>query len=134
MERHSASALTLARMLERHPRVLRVAYPGLPGFPQRAVAERQMSAGGGLLSFELDGGVEAGRRFMNALRLVTRAVSLGDAETLVQHPASMTHAQYSPEERAKHGIADGLIRMSVGLETVADLEDDIDQALEAAFR
>jgi methionine-gamma-lyase len=134
MERHSASALVLARFLEGHPRVRSVAYPGLPGFPAHAVVSRQMSAGGGLLSFELDGGLEAGARFMNALRLVTRAVSLGDAETLVQHPASMTHAQYPPEERRAHGIADGLIRLSVGLENVADIQDDLEQALDTAFR
>ena len=88
-----------------------------------------MSAGGGLIGFELDGGIALGRKFMNALKLVTRAVSLGDAETLIQHPASMTHAGYGPEERARHGITDGLIRLSVGLENTEDLLDDIDQAL-----
>ena len=76
-----------------------------------------------------DGGIERGRRFMNALKLITRAVSLGDAETLIQHPASMTHASYGAEERARHGISDGLIRMSVGLENTEDLIDDLDQAL-----
>ncbi|MEX2647796.1 MAG: PLP-dependent transferase [Alphaproteobacteria bacterium] len=131
MERHSASAMAIARFLEGHPRVRWVAYPWLDSFAGRAIARRQMSAGGGLVSFELDGGVAAGMRFMNALRLVTRAVSLGDAETLVQHPASMTHAQYTPEERADHGISDGLVRLSVGLETVADVLDDIEQALAA---
>ena len=88
-----------------------------------------MSAGGGLVSFEIDGGIARGRQFMNALRLISRAVSLGDAETLIQHPASMTHASYGPEERARHGISDGLIRMSVGLENVEDILDDLDQAL-----
>lgn len=132
MERHSASALAIARYLETHRRVTWVAYPWLDSCAQKDVARRQMSAGGGLLSFELDGGLAAGMRFMNALKLITRAVSLGDAETLVQHPASMTHAQYAPEERAKHGIADGLIRLSIGLETAADIEADLDQALDAS--
>ncbi|MSP83427.1 MAG: methionine gamma-lyase [Alphaproteobacteria bacterium] len=133
MERHSTSAHALARHLEGHRRVRWVAYPWLQSFPQAAVARRQMSAGGGLLSFELDGGIATGMRFMNALELVTRAVSLGDAETLVQHPASMTHAQYTAEERAAHGISDGLIRMSVGLENLPDIQDDVEQALEAAY-
>ena len=91
-----------------------------------------MRGGGGLVSFEIDGGIERGRRFMNGLKLVSRAVSLGDAETLIQHPASMTHALYSAEERARHGISDGLIRLSVGLETTEDLLDDIATALRSA--
>ena len=88
-----------------------------------------MTAGGGLVCFELDGGIARGRKFMNALKLIHRAVSLGDAETLIQHPASMTHASYGAEERARHGISDGLIRMSVGLENTEDLIDDLEQAL-----
>lgn len=88
-----------------------------------------MSAGGGLVSFELKGGMDAGRAFMNALRLAHLGVSLGDAETLVQHPASMTHAAYSPEQRAQHGISEGLIRISVGLENTDDILDDLEQAL-----
>ena len=90
-----------------------------------------MSAPGGLIAFELAGGIQAGLAFMNRLKLVTRAVSLGDAETLVQHPATMTHATYSPEERAAHGIGDGLLRLSIGLENVDDILDDIQQALDA---
>ncbi|PKU22164.1 trans-sulfuration enzyme family protein [Telmatospirillum siberiense] len=129
--RHSASAQTLAELLERHPKIRWISYPGLPSSPFHALAKRQMSGFGGLVAFELDGGLEAGKRFMNRLSLVTRAVSLGDAETLVQHPASMTHAAYSAEERRRHGIGDGLIRLSVGLETPDDLRDDILQALEA---
>ncbi|MFD2233042.1 trans-sulfuration enzyme family protein [Phaeospirillum tilakii] len=132
MERHSASALALARLLRGHPKVASVAYPGLPDHPGHALACRQMDGFGGLVAFELAGGLAAGMRFMNRLALVTRAVSLGDAETLVQHPASMTHSPYSPEERRRHGIGEGLIRLSVGLETLADLEDDILQALEEA--
>jgi len=132
MERHSASALALARRLQDHPKVSSVAYPGLPDHPGHALARRQMDGFGGLVAFELAGGLESGMRFMNRLALVTRAVSLGDTETLVQHPASMTHSPYSPEERRRHGISEGLIRLSVGLETLADLEDDILQALEEA--
>lgn len=132
MERHSSSGLALARMLEEHAAVDAVHYPGLPSFPQHDVAKSQMSAFGGLISVELKGGYAAGMRFMNALQLATRAVSLGDAETLVQHPASMTHAVYPAEERAKHGISDGLIRISVGLETYDDIAHDVEQALAAA--
>lgn len=84
-----------------------------------------------MVAFELEGGLEAGKRFMNSLQLVQRAVSLGDAETLCQHPASMTHSTYSPEERARHGISEGLVRISVGLESIADIQADIEQALEA---
>lgn len=132
MERHAASALALATMLEAHPAVSLVAYPGLRSHPQYAVARRQMASGGGLISFELAGGYDASVRFLNAVRLATRAVSLGDAETLIQHPASMTHAQYSAAERAAVGLSDSLIRLSVGLEDVSDLERDLTQALQAA--
>jgi methionine-gamma-lyase len=129
MERHSSSALAIAEMLDGHPTVSVVHYPGLPSFPQYELARRQMNAFGGLISLELKGGYAAGMQFMNKLKLATRAVSLGDAETLVQHPASMTHAVYPPEERLKHGISDGLVRLSVGLETLDDLMADIEQAL-----
>lgn len=134
VERHCASALEIARQLEAHPAVAAVHYPGLPSFPQHALARRQMVGFGGMIAFELVGGMAAGFAFMDALRLVTRAVSLGDAETLVQHPASMTHSTYSAEERARFGITDGLIRLSVGLETLADLRQDIGRALDAAYK
>ena len=130
MRAHSASALELARFLEVHPAVARVAYPGLPSFPQFELAQRQMSLPGGMIALELKGGFTAGRRFMDALRLCTRAVSLGDAESLVQHPASMTHSTYTPEEQAEHGISPGLVRISVGLEDVEDIRADLAQALE----
>lgn len=130
LARHSASALAVARLIEGHAKVRHISYPGLESFPQFDLAKRQMSASGGLIAFELDGGMEAGMAFMNRLDLVTRAVSLGDTETLVQHPASMTHAAYSPEERAKHGISDGLLRLSVGLENVDDILEDVEQALD----
>lgn len=131
MERHSTSAQAVAELLEKSPAVASVSYPGLKSHPQYALAQRQMARPGGLIGCELKGGMAAGLKFMNALQLATRAVSLGDAETLVQHPASMTHATYSAAERAEHGISDGLIRISVGLEDVEDILQDFAQALEA---
>jgi methionine-gamma-lyase len=130
MERHSQSALRVAEFLSAHRAVESVSYPWLPGFPDGEVARRQMSNGGGLIAFELRGGLSAGLALMNRLRLITRAVSLGDAETLIQHPASMTHSTYSPEERAAHGITEGLVRLSVGLETIEDVLEDLIQALD----
>jgi methionine-gamma-lyase len=132
MDRHCQSAQTVANFIAAHPATAVVHYPGLPSFPQHALARQQMRQMGGMIAFELQGGLEAGVCFMDALQLVTRAVSLGDAETLAQHPASMTHSVYTPEERAAHGISEGLVRMSVGLEDVADLLDDIGQALDLA--
>ncbi len=130
MERHCANAAAIAELLAAAPQVATVHYPGLASFPQHALAMRQMRGfGGGMVAFELRGGIEAGRRFMNALQLVTRAVSLGDAETLAQHPATMTHSTYSPEQRAAHGIAEGLVRISAGLEDVDDILADLRQAL-----
>ncbi|NJL07097.1 MAG: aminotransferase class I/II-fold pyridoxal phosphate-dependent enzyme [Methylacidiphilales bacterium] len=129
MAQHSRSALAVAEMLAAHPAVGVVHYPGLPSFPQAEIVRRQMAAGSGLVSFEMKGGLNAGRALMNALTLAQRGVSLGDTETLVQHPASMTHAAYSPEERAAHGISEGLIRLSVGLETTDDILGDLDFAL-----
>ena len=129
MQRHSDNAQALAEYLAAHPKVAVCHYPGLPGFPQYALAQRQMALPGGMLAFELKDGIDAGRRFMNALQLITRAVSLGDAESLAQHPASMTHSTYTPEERAAHGIAEGLVRLSAGLEDAVDLLEDVQQAL-----
>jgi len=129
MERHSQNAQAVAELIARHPAVEVCHYPGLEGFPQRELAERQMALPGGMVAFELEGGIEAGRRFMDALQLITRAVSLGDAESLAQHPASMTHAVYPPEERAAHLISEGLVRISAGLEDTQDLVDDVERAL-----
>lgn len=129
MDRVCSSARTIAEALETMPGVSKVWYPGLASFEQHELAQRQMAQGGGMIAFELEGGMDAGRAMMNRLRLITRAVSLGDAETLVQHPASMTHSTYTPEERAEHGISEGLVRLSVGLEGVDDLLADIEQAL-----
>lgn len=131
MERHCSNAQQLAEYLARQPQVELIHYPGLPSFPQHALAQRQMRLPGGMIAFELKGGIEAGRRFMNALQLFSRAVSLGDAESLAQHPASMTHSSYTPQERAHHGISEGLVRLSVGLEDIEDLVADIAQALKA---
>lgn len=132
MERHCANALALARWLESQPQVQAVSYPGLDSFAQGDLAARQMALPGGMIAFDLVGGYEQGIRFMNRLRMVIRAVSLGDAETLVQHPASMTHSTYTPAERAAHGIGEGLLRLSVGLEDLEDIRDDLAQALRAS--
>lgn len=131
MERHCSNALRVAQFLERQAQVKVIRYPGLPSFAQFGLAQRQMRLPGGMIAFELKGGIEAGRRFMNALQLFSRAVSLGDAESLAQHPASMTHSSYTPEERAQHGIGEGLVRLSVGLEDIDDLLADLEQALAA---
>ncbi|KAA3652357.1 MAG: methionine gamma-lyase [Proteobacteria bacterium] len=129
MERHCANAEAIARLLASHPAVARVHFPGLESDPYHALARRQMTRFGGMIAFELKGGLDAGRRFMNSLGLVSRAVSLGDAESLAQHPASMTHSTYTPEARAAAGISDGLVRLSAGLEDIDDLLADIDHAL-----
>jgi len=131
MERHCDNAEQLAALLAAHPAVSDVYFPGLPTFPQYELAKRQMRRYGGMLAFELKGGVAAGARFMDALQLIARAVSLGDCETLAQHPASMTHSTYTPEERAAHGISEGLVRLSAGLEDAEDLLADVKQALDA---
>lgn len=130
MEQHCRSAMAVARMLEAHPAVAEVHYPGLESFPQHALAARQMPGFGAMIAFELKGGLEAGRAMMNAMELVRRAVSLGDTESLIQHPASMTHSTYTAEERAAHGICEGLIRLSVGLEDVEDIVADLARALD----
>lgn len=134
VERHCESAMVVAQMLEAHPAVSRVFYPGLPSFAQHELAVRQMPGFGGMIAFELKDGHDAGRTMMNRLSLIQRAVSLGDTETLIQHPASMTHSTYSAEERAAHGISEGLIRLSVGLEEVEDIIADLQGALSFSAR
>ncbi len=131
MERHSSSAMRIARALAEHPAVSTVHYPGLPAHRDHAVAARQLREGrfGGMLGFELRGGIEAGRRFQNALRLVLRAGSLGDVHSLALHPASTSHRQLDPAARREAGIADGYVRLSVGLEDPDDLLDDLQAAL-----
>lgn len=129
MDRHCASALTIARWLDAHPAVETVYYPGLESDPFHALAKRQMAQFGGMIAFELKSGFEGGMDFIRKLELIHCAVSLGDAETLVQHPASMTHSTYAPEDRARHGISEGLVRLSVGLEAPEDLIADLAVAL-----
>lgn len=129
MERHSKSALTVARWLEKHPKISRVYYPGLPTHKGHDIAVRQMKDFSGVMAFEVKGGMEAGKKMLNGVKLCILAVSLGDCETLIQHPASMTHATYSKEELEKAGIPEGLIRLSVGLEHPDDIIADLDQAL-----
>lgn len=131
MAEHCRSAAAIAATLDDHPAVAAVHYPGLPCFAQHDLARRQMPGFGGMIAFELKGGYVAGVAMMNRLALVQRAVSLGDAESLIQHPASMTHSTYTAEERRAHGIADGLVRLSVGLEEADEIAADLTQALDA---
>jgi methionine-gamma-lyase len=131
MDRHCENAMAVARFLEGHERVERVYFPGLPSFEQHGLACRQMENFGGVMAFEVKGGLEAGRRLINSVKLCQVAVSLGDADTLIQHPASMTHAVVPEADRLKSGITDGLVRLSVGLENAEDIIADLDQALRA---
>lgn len=130
MEKHCSNAQKVAEFLENHPAVESIAYPGLKSFPQHELAKKQMSLPGAMIAFEVKGGLEAGRILMNSVELCSLAVSLGDTETLIQHPASMTHSPYTPEERAESGISEGLVRLSVGLEDADDIIDDLKQALD----
>ncbi len=129
MAQHSANALLIARFLATHRRITQVSYPGLESFPQYGLAQRQQKSGGALIAFEVEGGVLAGTRLMNSVRLCALAENLGAAETIITHPASMTHADVPAEQRAAAGITDGLVRLSVGLENPQDLIDDLEQAL-----
>ncbi len=129
VERAQANAMAIAQYLEAHPKVAWVRYVGLPSHPQYELAKRQMAGPGCVLSFELKGGIEAGKTLMNSVKLATLAVSLGGVETLIEHPASMTHASLSREERLAAGITDGLVRLAVGIEDGEDLLADLDQAL-----
>ncbi len=129
MARHSENALRIARFLMAHNHVTKVIYPGLESFPQFDLTQRQQTAGGAIIAFEVAGGVEAGIRLMNSVRLCALAENLGAAETIITHPASMTHADVPPKQREAAGITDGLVRLSVGLEDPTDLIRDLDQAL-----
>ncbi|MDE0000854.1 MAG: PLP-dependent aspartate aminotransferase family protein [Rhodospirillaceae bacterium] len=131
MDRQSANALAIAQYLESHPKVQQVAYPGLPSFAQHDLARSQATGFGAMLWFEVEGGVSAGKRLMDSVRLCTLAENLGSVETLVTHPVTMTHADVEKAERERVGISDGLVRLSVGLEDVEDLIDDLDQALDS---
>jgi len=125
MDRHSSNALTLAKRLEDHPEVLKVNYPGLPSHASYELASRQMSQFGGMLSFELKGGLDAGIALMNRVKFCTLAPTLGDVDTLILHPASMSHINVDKEIRERNGITDGLIRLSVGIEEVEDIWGDL---------
>jgi cystathionine beta-lyase/cystathionine gamma-synthase len=129
MVQHNANGLALAEFLAAHPKVRRVYYPGLPSHPQYELAKRQMRGFGGMLSFDL-GSLEAARRVLNGVRLLSLAESLGGVETLISHPATMTHASVPAERRAALGITDGLVRISAGIEDVEDLKEDLAQALD----
>lgn len=129
MERHAANALHLAQSLESHPKLNWLKYPFLPSHPQHAVAKKQMRDGGGILCFELKGGIEAGRRFLNSLQMLSLTANLGDTRSIASHPASTTHAKLTEEERQTVGITPGLIRISTGLENKEDILSDILGAL-----
>ena len=130
MERHCKNAKKVVEFLNKHPKIERVYYPGLETHPGHEIAKKQMKDFGAMISFELKGGFEAGKTLLNNLKLCSLAVSLGDTETLIQHPASMTHSPYTKEEREAAGITDGLVRLSVGLENVEDIITDLEQGLE----
>lgn len=125
--RHCENALKVTRFLKGRPEVAEVRYLGLDGFPQKDLADRQMKCYSAMIAMELKGGYDAGEKFINSTRLRTLAVSLGDAESLIQYPASMIHSALSDEEQVKAGISKGLIRLSVGLEDPGDLIDDLKQ-------
>jgi cystathionine beta-lyase/cystathionine gamma-synthase len=130
MAQHSLNGMALAEFLERHPKVKAVHYPGLPSHPQHALAARQMRGFGGMLAFDV-GSLEAARRLLNSVRLMALAESLGGVETLISHPATMTHASVPAARRQAIGVTDGLVRISAGIEDIEDLKEDLAQALDA---
>ena len=132
MKRHEESAMAIAEFLEGHSKIDRVLYPGLASHPQHAIAKAQMSGFSGMIAFELTGGTEAGKRLMNNVELCGLAESLGSVETMITHPASMTHVDVPAEDRRKRGLTDGLVRLSVGVEDVEDIIADLESALEKA--
>jgi O-succinylhomoserine sulfhydrylase len=129
MEKHSQNAMTIAKYLERHPKVEYVKYPFLTSHPQHSIAKKQMRLGGGIVSFEVKGGIDAGWNFLNKLKMVSHSANLGDTRTIATHPASTTHSKLTDVERAAVGITPGLIRISAGLENVEDIVKDIEQAI-----
>jgi O-succinylhomoserine sulfhydrylase len=129
MQRHSENAMKVAEALEKNDKVASVKYPFLPSHPQHEIATKQMSGGGGIVCFEIKGGIESGRKFLNALKMLSMTANLGDTRSIASHPASTTHGKLSEEERKAVGITPGLIRISVGLEHVQDIIEDITQAL-----
>jgi O-succinylhomoserine sulfhydrylase len=129
MDRHCQNALTLANYLESNNDVLKVKYPFLPSHPQHQLAQKQMRLGGGVVTFEINGGIDRGRKFLNSLKMISHSANLGDTRSIATHPASTTHSKLSEEERIAVGITPGLIRVSVGLENVEDIVSDIEQAM-----
>ncbi len=133
MDRHCENSLTLARWLEDNAQVAKVKYPFLPSHPQYALAKKQMKQGGGIVTFEIKGGLDQGRRFLNALKMISHTPNLGDTRTIAIHPASTTHSKLTEEERQAVGITPGLIRIAVGLEDARDIIADISQAINASM-
>ncbi len=129
MDRHCDNAERLASFLQEHPQCNNVRYPFLQTHPSSATARRQMKRGGGLVTLEIKGGLEQGKRFLDALKILSLTANLGDTRSIATHPASTTHAKLTPEARVEAGITDGLIRISAGLEHIDDIIMDIDQAL-----
>ena len=132
VDRHCENALALAQFLEAHDLVKMVKYPFLKSHPKYEVAKKQMKAGGAVVAFELEGGLDTGKKFFNSIQMLSLSANLGDSRSIVTHPASTTHAKLSPEARLESGITDGLIRVSVGLEHIADIIKDVSQAIEKA--
>ncbi|RBJ72975.1 O-succinylhomoserine sulfhydrylase, partial [Pseudomonas sp. MWU12-2534b] len=130
MEKHSANALELARWLEAQPNVERVYYPGLESHPQHEIARRQQKSGGAVVSFVVKGGREAAWRVVDGVQVISRTANLGDVKTTITHPSSTTHARVTPEARERAGIVEGLLRVSVGLENVRDLQQDLLRGLD----
>ena len=130
MEVHQENTLKIARFLEIHPKVAKIYYPGLPSHPQHELAKRQMSGFGGIISFEIKGGLKSARSFLTKVKLFALAESLGGVESLIEHPALMTHASVPKKDREAIGLTDGLIRVSVGIEDAQDLINDLKQALD----
>jgi len=130
IDRAQENAIKVAEFLENHPKIEWIKYPGLKSFTQKDLVEKQMKGPGTMISFGLKGGLESGRKLMNNVHLAILAVSLGGVESLIQHPASMTHSKMSPEARQKSGIYDELVRFSVGIENVEDIIGDLSQALD----
>lgn len=133
MDRHCDNALDIAKRLEEHEAILSVKYPFLPSHPHHEIARKQMKSGGGIVTFELKSGLEGGRNFLNALKMFSLTANLGDVRSIATHPASTTHSKLTPEQRADVGISDGLVRLSIGLEHVEDIWEDLENALNASI-
>jgi O-succinylhomoserine sulfhydrylase len=129
MDKHSSNAMAIAQQLENHEKLNWVKYPFLPSHPQYELAKKQMRSGGGIVTFEVKGGIDAGRKFLDSLQMISFSANLGDTRSIATHPASTTHSKLTEEERQMVGITGGLIRLSVGLENTEDILNDINQAI-----